>query len=190
MTPVSIAVLALSMSADACAAAIGRGASKRPRPVEAIRAGLVFGVVETITPLIGWAFGVAAAGYVAAVDHWIAFALLAVIGGKMAIEAALDREDNADPEPSGSKGALGLVLTALGTSIDAAAVGVTLALLNANIIVIALSIGTATFLMSTAGMLVGRAIGARFGSVVEFIGGIALIGLGTKILLEHTGYLG
>ncbi|GAO38776.1 hypothetical protein SCH01S_19_00800 [Sphingomonas changbaiensis NBRC 104936] len=79
-------------------------------------------------------------------------------------------------------------MTALGTSIDAAAVGVTLALLNANIIVIALSIGAATFLMSTAGMLVGRAIGARFGSVVEFIGGVALIGLGAKIL-EHTGYL-
>jgi putative Mn2+ efflux pump MntP len=176
------------MSADACAAAIGRGASKRPGRVEAIRAGLVFGLAETITPLIGWVLGVAAAGYVAAVDHWTAFALLAVIGGKIAIEAALDSEDSADSAPSRSRNAFGLVVTALGTSIDAAAVGVTLALLNANIIVIVLSIGAATFLMSTAGMLVGRAIGARFGSVVEFIGGVAPIGLGAKIL-EHTGYL-
>ncbi|GAO38777.1 hypothetical protein SCH01S_19_00810 [Sphingomonas changbaiensis NBRC 104936] len=96
------------MSADACAAAIGRGASKRPGPVEAIRAGLVFGLAEKITPLIGWVLGVAAAGYVAAVDHWIAFALLAVIGGKMVIEAALDSEDSADSAPSRSRNAFGL----------------------------------------------------------------------------------
>ena len=81
MTPLAIAVLSLSMSADAFAAAIGRGAQHRPTLPQALRSGLVFGVIEAITPLIGFALGVAAAGFVAAIDHWIAFGLLGAVGG-------------------------------------------------------------------------------------------------------------
>lgn len=189
MTPLSIAVLALSMSADACAAAIGRGAAHRPSLPAALKTGLVFGTVEAITPLIGWSLGFAASSFVTEIDHWIAFVLLAVVGGKMAIEG-LGREHDADqPAPPVNGSRLALVATAVGTSIDAAAVGVTLALLNANILVIALAIGCATFTLATIGLLIGRAVGARFGAIVEVIGGVALILLGCKILAEHTGYL-
>lgn len=187
MTPLSIAVLALSMSADACAAAIGRGAAHRPTLPVALRTGLVFGTVEAITPLIGWSLGFAASSFVTEIDHWIAFILLAVVGGKMAIEG-LSR-DKDDAAPPASTGRLALLATAIGTSINAAAVGVTLALLQANILVIALAIGCATFTLATIGLLVGRAVGARFGAIVEVLGGIALVVLGTKILAEHTGYL-
>lgn len=190
MTPFSIAVLALSMSADACAAAIGRGAVHRPSLPVALRTGLVFGTVEAITPLIGWSFGLAASSFVTEIDHWIAFVLLAGVGGKMAIEGlSRERAAEADAAPAGT-GRLALVATAIGTSIDAAAVGVTLALLNANILVIALAIGCATFTLATIGLLIGRAVGARFGGIVEVLGGMALVILGVKILAEHTGFLG
>lgn len=187
MTPLSIAVLALSMSADACAAAIGRGAAHRPTLPAALRTGLVFGTVEAITPLIGWSLGLAASSFVTEIDHWIAFILLGVVGAKMAIEGFTRGAGDAG-RPAGT-GRLALLATAVGTSIDAAAVGVTLALLQANILVIALAIGCATFTLATIGLLVGRAVGARFGAIVEVLGGIALIVLGAKILAEHTGYL-
>lgn len=187
MSPFSIAIVALSMSADACAAAICRGVAHRPSWPQALRAGLVFGSVETVTPLLGWALGLIAAGFVAAIDHWIAFGLLAGVGGKM-ISASFEPRD-CDTDTPAKGGMLMLVLTAIGTSIDAAAVGVTLALLDANIVVVALAIGLATFTMATLGMLLGSRLGARFGSWVEFAGGTALIGIGSYILADHTGFL-
>lgn len=187
MSPLSIVILALSMSADACAAAICRGVNHRPTFPQAVRAGLVFGGVETLTPLIGWAVGFAASDFVAAIDHWIAFGLLGIVGGKMILESFSERDD--DDGGRAGKGLIALVLTAIGTSIDAAAVGVSLALLDANIIVIALAIGCSTFVAATLGMLLGSRLGNRFGSWVEFAGGLALIAIGTKILVEHTGIL-
>lgn len=192
MSPVAIAVLSVSMSADAFAAAIGRGAQHRPTVPQALRSGLVFGVIEAITPLIGFALGVAAAGFVAAIDHWIAFGLLGAVGAKMIWEA-LKREDQVEAaDPGGkaaSRGLLALVATAVGTSIDAGAVGVGLALLDANIWLIAACIGFTTFALATLGLLVGKAAGTRLGKIVELIGGVALIALGLKILLEHLGVL-
>ncbi|WP_341021478.1 manganese efflux pump MntP family protein [Brevundimonas diminuta] len=193
MSPVAIAVLSVSMSADAFAAAIGRGAQHRPTVPQALRSGLVFGVIEAITPLIGFALGVAAAGFVAAIDHWIAFGLLGAVGAKMIWEA-LKRDEEAveAADASGkaaSRGLLALVATAVGTSIDAGAVGVGLALLDANIWLIAACIGFTTFALATLGLLVGRAAGARLGKIVELVGGVALIALGLKILLEHLGVL-
>ena len=191
MSPVAIAILSVSMSADAFAAAIGRGAQHRPTVPQALRSGLVFGLVEAITPLIGFALGVAAAGFVQAVDHWIAFGLLGAVGAKMIWEAL--RRDEAEAEAVGgktaSRGLLALVATALGTSIDAGAVGVGLALLEANIWLIAACIGFTTFALATLGLLVGKAAGTRLGRIVELAGGVALIALGLKILLEHLGVL-
>jgi putative Mn2+ efflux pump MntP len=187
VTPSTIAVIALSMSADACAAAIGRGAAYRPSLGAALRTGLVFGAVETVTPLIGWALGLAAASHVQAVDHWIAFVLLSLVGAKMALEG-LTREGEDAPRPG--RGTVALVLTAIGTSVDAAAVGVTLAVLNVPILAVAAAIGAATFTFATLGLLLGRAVGARFGAWVEVAGGLALIALGLKILAEHTGLVG
>lgn len=192
MTPVAIVILSLSMSADAFAAAIGRGAQHRPTVPQALRSGLVFGVIEAITPLIGFALGVAAAAFVAAIDHWIAFGLLGAVGGKMIWEA-LKPEDEAEEEAEArkavSRGLVALVATAVGTSIDAGAVGVGLALLGENIWLIAASIGFTTFALATLGLLIGKAVGTRLGKIVELVGGVALIALGLKILLEHLGVL-
>lgn len=183
MSPVSVAILAFGMSVDAFIASIGRGAAAgRPGWGRALRIGAVFGLVEAVTPLIGWALGIAASRFVMAFDHWIAFALLAGVGVRMALHA-LGRGD--DPVPQGSGTGWALVATAVGTSIDAMAVGVSLAFLDVNIIVIALSIGLATMTMSTTGIMAGRFLGARFGRIAEVVGGVALVGLGCFILFEH-----
>ena len=190
MTPGAIAVLSLSMSTDAFAAAVGRGASHRPALGQALRAGLVFGVIEAITPIIGWSLGLIAAGLIEKIDHWIAFALLAVVGAHM-IKEGLSKPDAAgEGAPSRRSGLLALVATAVGTSIDAAAVGVGLAFIGANIWVIAASIGFTTFVLTTTGMLIGKAVGVRFGKTAELLGGVALIGIGLLILAEHLGWIG
>ena len=189
MTPLAIAVLSLSMSTDAFAAAVGRGASHRPTLPGAVKAGLVFGVIEATTPLIGWALGMVAAGLVEKIDHWIAFGLLAAVGGRMIWEATRPRTGDECDEPRRS-GPWGLIATAVGTSIDAAAVGVGLAFIGANIWIIAASIGLTTFLLATIGMVVGRMVGRRFGKAVELLGGLALVTLGLTILLGHLGVLG
>lgn len=184
MSPFSIAVLAMGMSVDALLASIGRGASAgRPRLAEALRTGLVFGLVETVTPLIGWAAGVAASSYVEQVDHWIAFVLLGLVGGKMLLHSLKPAEEREAATQNRSWWVL--LATAIGTSIDAMAVGVSLAFLEVNIIVIACAIGFATFMMSTGGMMAGNWIGAAFGRWAERIGGVALLGLGTSILISH-----
>lgn len=188
MSPISIVILAFSMSTDAFAAAIGRGAVRRPGVGEAMGNGVVFGMIEGMTPLIGWAIGIATSAYVASVDHWIAFALLAAVGGKM-IWGAVRRDDDRDQGEATGSGLWSLIFTAVGTSIDAAAVGVSLALLDVPILVVAASIGLATFVMATVGLLIGRVVGGRFGAIAELLGGIALLLIGAAIPLEHLGYL-
>jgi putative Mn2+ efflux pump MntP len=151
----------------------------------------VFGVIEALTPLLGWAVGLAASGYIEHVDHWVAFVLLGLVGGKMVIESAGRLGDAVGEHEQGSHagGLLALVLVAFATSIDAAAVGVTLALVSVNIIAVALAIGATTFLLATTGLLIGRAFGSRFGPIIELAGGLGLITIGTGILLEHTGII-
>jgi putative Mn2+ efflux pump MntP len=184
MNLVAIVIIAFSMSADAFAAALGKGAMlERPRFSEAVRTGLVFGIVEAVTPLIGWAAGLAASTYITAIDHWIAFALLAAIGGKMIWESV--RRPVEQERPNRHSFRL-LLMTAIGTSIDALAVGVTLAFLNAYILLTAAAIGLATFMMTTVGFMVGHFIGGTFGRIAEALGGLGLILIGTKILIEHT----
>ncbi len=183
MSLIAIVILAFSMSMDAFAVSVGRGAALgRPSVKEALWTGIVFGVVEAITPLIGWAAGVAASTYVTAVDHWIAFGLLAAVGTNMLYAAY---KNDAEEESKPGMSFLVLVATAVGTSLDAMAVGVSLAFLQVNILVIAGAIGGATFLMASGGMLVGRLIGERFGRLAEAAAGVALIGLGASILYEH-----
>ena len=183
MSPFTIAVLAVSMSVDAFAVSVGRGAAiGRPRLSETLRTGVVFGVVEAITPIIGWAAGVAASSFVEAVDHWIAFGLLAAVGLHMLFSALAKREAG---KVAVSRSMAVLVATAIGTSLDAMAVGISLAFLDVNIVVIAMAIGLATFLMSSGGMVIGRLIGERFGRAAEAVAGVALVGLGASILYEH-----
>lgn len=184
MSPISVGVLAISMSVDAFIASLGKGAaSQRPSLGTALRTGAIFGVIEAITPLIGWAAGVAASQHVAAVDHWIAFTLLAAVGIHMIFQALARR---AEEERSGVS-LWATIGTALGTSLDAMAVGVSLAFLDVNIFVIASAIGLATLVMASTGMLAGRFLGRRFGRAAELAGGVALFGLGAAILVEHLG---
>ncbi len=184
MTPLTIGILAVSMSVDAFIASLGRGASEtRPGILRAVKTGAIFGAVEMVTPLIGWGLGMAASTWVQAVDHWIAFALLGAVGAHMLFQA-LSKGAEDTPRASGFRATL---LTAIGTSIDAMAVGVSLALLDANIFVIAAAIGFTTMVMSASGILAGRWLGRSFGRVMEMLGGCALIGMGALILVEHLG---
>jgi len=183
----STALLALAMSTDAFAAAVGKGAAlERPHLREALRTGLIFGVIEALTPVIGWLLGLAAARHVAEWDHWIAFVLLGVLGLKM-IHAGLSPDDDEDAEKPRRHGFAVLAVTAFATSIDAMAVGVGLALLGSDIIVTAAAIGVATFTMVTIGIMLGRVLGAVAGQRAEIAGGVLLIGIGTAILVEHLG---
>ena len=185
MSLVSILLIGFAMSTDAFAAAIGKGAAmQRPRFVEALRVGAIFGVIEAITPVVGWALGLAAAAYVTRWDHWIAFILLAVLGGRM-IRAGLATDEPASATRQERHGFWNLATTGLATSIDAMAVGVGLAFIDVNIPLVAGVIGACTLVMVTAGIMLGRALGAIVGKRAEIVGGLILIGVGTAILYEH-----
>lgn len=185
MNPVSILLLGFAMSTDAFAAAIGKGAAMaRPRLSQALRAGLIFGVIEAITPLLGWLLGRGASRYIEAWDHWIAFGLLLALGLHM-IWNGVKPETDEPADEARKHGFVGLALTGLSTSIDALAVGVGLAFVDIPIAVVAVVIGLCTFSMVTLGIMLGRVLGAMVGRRAEVLGGIVLIGVGAVILYEH-----
>jgi putative Mn2+ efflux pump MntP len=185
MNFLSILLLGFAMSTDAFAAAIGKGAGMaRPRLRQAWRVGLIFGVIEAITPLVGWLLGKGASRYIAAWDHWIAFGLLLVLGLHM-IWNSLKPEPGEPVDPAKKHGFVSLALTGLSTSIDALAVGVGLAFVNVPIVLVAAVIGICTFSMVTLGIMLGRMLGAMVGKRAETVGGLILIGVGVVILYEH-----
>jgi len=184
MNFVATASLALAMSTDAFAAAVGKGAAlQRPQLREALRTGAIFGVIEGLTPLLGWALGNAAAPYVEAWDHWIAFILLGLLGLRM-IRESLGAPEDGEDKPS-SHGFWRLALTGMATSIDALIVGAGLAFIDANILATAAAIGCATFVMVTIGVMLGRGLGALVGKRAELLGGVVLIVIGSVILYDH-----
>lgn len=184
MNPISLIFLALAMSTDAFAAAIGKGSSlHKPRFAEALRTGLIFGVIETITPLVGWSIGQAASRFVESWDHWIAFTLLLVLGVHM-IYNGIKPEDE-EQEKSSQHSFFVLAITAFATSIDALAVGVGLAFVDVNILVAAAAIGLATTVMVTFGVMLGRVLGTVVGKRAEIVGGVVLMVVGATILYEH-----
>jgi putative Mn2+ efflux pump MntP len=185
MNAASILLLAFAMSTDAFAAAVGKGSALlKPRWSEALRTGAIFGVIEALTPLAGWALGYAASDYVKAWDHWIAFVLLLVLGGRMLLGALRAAHGEEEAKPA-RHGFWLLVATGFATSIDAMAVGVGLAFLDVSITTVALAIGLATFAMVTLGVMVGRLLGSIAGRWAEAVGGVLLIGIGSVILYEH-----
>ncbi|HHM0917936.1 TPA: manganese efflux pump MntP [Klebsiella pneumoniae] len=178
-------LLAFGMSMDAFAASIGKGAPlHKPKFSEAVRTGLIFGAIETLTPLVGWGLGMLASQFILEWNHWIAFILLVFLGGRMIVEGFRGDSDEACEAPH-RHGFWLLVTTAFATSLDAMAVGVGLAFLQVSIVTTALAIGCATFIMSTLGMMVGRFIGPLLGKRAEILGGIVLIGIGSEILWSH-----
>ena len=183
MNFLSIVFLAFAMSADAFAAALGKGAAlHRPSWREALRTGLIFGIIEACTPVIGWAAGSVAADHVAQWDHWIAASLLGVLGLRM-IREGLTKSDVEEKAVRHSFWVL--AVTGFATSIDAMAVGVGLAFLDIDILGVAAAIGLATLTMVTLGVMLGRVVGTAIGKRAEVAGGIILIGIGLLILQRH-----
>ncbi|HEY5803599.1 MAG TPA: manganese efflux pump MntP family protein [Lysobacter sp.] len=186
MNPVSIVLLGLAMSTDAFAAALGKGAGMlKPRWPEALRIGLIFGVVEGLTPIIGWLVGSAASRHIEQWDHWIVFGMLGVLGLHMIYKAATDQDATEEAISQRKCGLWSIALTGLATSIDAMAVGVGLAFVDVNILVVAVVIALCTFTMVTLGIMAGRALGALIGKRAEMAGGVILILVGATILYEH-----
>jgi putative Mn2+ efflux pump MntP len=185
MNFISTSMLALAMSTDAFAAAVGKGtALQNPRWGEALRTGAIFGTIEGLTPLAGWALGLSAANVVKAWDHWIAFILLCALGLHMVIAGL--RTDAAEATAKPARNSFWrLAVAGFATSIDALAVGVGLAFVDVSIVPVAAAIGCATFLMVTLGVMLGRVLGNAVGKRAEIAGGVVLIGVGCTILFEH-----
>jgi putative Mn2+ efflux pump MntP len=184
MNPIALVLLAFAMSTDAFAASICKGASlNNLRFSGALRIGLTFGLIEAIMPLVGWLLGKSASSYVEAWDHWIAFSLLLALGLHMIYGGLKSCE--ADDEKPGTQSFFKLCLTAVGTSIDAMAVGVSLAFIDVNIWLAAGLIGLATMIMVTMGVMLGRVVGSVLGHRAEIFGGLTLIAVGGWILASH-----
>ena len=178
-------IVAVGLSMDAFAVSVCKGLSVPTlRPVHSLACGAYFGAFQALMPLLGWLLGVQFQTVISAVDHWLAFLLLGAIGVNMVRES---REEGECVDAS--FGPRAMLPLAVATSIDALAVGVTFAFLGVDILPAVLFIGCTTFLMSAAGVGVGAACGARLGSRAELAGGIILILMGLKILLEHLGLL-
>ena len=185
MNLASTIFLAFAMSTDAFAAAVGKGATlHKPRIAEALKTGVIFGVIEALTPLVGWLLGSAAVRYVAAWDHWIAFTLLAALGAHM-VWAGLRAGDEVEDQRPTRHSFWNLATTGLATSIDAMAVGVGLAFVDVDIGWVAAAIGAATFVMVATGIMLGRVLGAAIGKRAEIAGGLILIAIGAAIVYEH-----
>ena len=178
-------LIAVGLSMDAFAVSVCKGLSvKELRPRHALLAGLYFGGFQFLMPVIGWLLGYRFEEMITSIDHWVAFVLLALIGANM-IKESFSKEE----ELNDDFGFKTMLLLAVATSIDALAVGITFAFLSVRILPAAGLIGVTTFLLSIAGIYIGRAFGARWKSRAELAGGIILILIGLKILLEHLGIL-
>jgi putative Mn2+ efflux pump MntP len=184
MDPASLLLIALGLSMDAFAVAIGRGAvlARGMRARGALAMALAFGLFQALMPAAGWLLGSAFAGFITGIDHWIAFLLLAGIGGRMIVGAV-----HGGDEESQALSVRMLLLLAVATSIDALAVGIGLRLADPStqILLAALLIGGVTFGLSLAGGLLGSRLGERFGRTMEVVGGVVLIGIGLRILVTH-----
>ena len=179
-------VIAVGLSMDAFAVSICKGlATKDVRREHMVVTGLYFGGFQALMPLAGYLLGSRFQSMIQRVDHWIAFVLLALIGANMVRESQGEAEHLDDSFTPGT-----MLPLAVATSIDALAVGVTFAFLNVRIIPAAALIGVTTFALSAIGMRLGNVFGARYQARAELAGGIVLILMGVKILLEHTGILG
>ena len=179
-----ILILAVGVSMDAFAVSICKGLSVcKVRPRHASLAAAWFGGFQALMPLIGYFAGVAFADIVSSVDHWIAFVLLGIIGGKM-VKESFEKDECCCTDPDFSFRTM--LAMAVATSIDALAVGVSLAFLKANIWSAVLIIGLTTGAFSAAGIYIGNIFGNRYKSKAEFAGGFILVAMGLKILIEHT----
>ncbi|MBI2850667.1 MAG: manganese efflux pump [Chloroflexi bacterium] len=181
----TISLIALGLAADCFVVALGCSICRKTLSFPQVgRVSLSFGVFQAVMPVLGWLAGLTVVNLVADYDHWVALALLGFVGGKMiwgAFRSEDDRNENADI----TKGWLLLTLS-VATSIDALAVGLTFAFIKVNILAASLTIGIASFLITMLGFQLGKRANRLMGKRAEVIGGLILIGIGVKIVLEHT----
>ncbi|OQY36796.1 MAG: hypothetical protein B6229_09400 [Spirochaetaceae bacterium 4572_7] len=183
MSNLSIIIIAVGLAMDAFAVSITSGlAIKSLKIRNALKIALFFGLFQAVMPIIGWFAGLGFRDFMSHIDHWVAFGLLGIIGGKMIYESTLMNQDKPDKDPLNI---YVLLILSVATSIDALAVGLSLSLLKVTIIRPAIIIGVITFLLSTLGVYIGNKFGHYFEKKVELIGGLILILIGTKILIEH-----
>lgn len=188
MNFVEIMIIAIALSMDAFAVSVCKGLSvPKLKPRHALTVGLYFGGFQALMPLLGYLLGYRFESAIESIDHWIAFALLVLIGGNMVREAL--GGDDEDEDLNADFGFKTMLLLAVATSIDALAVGVSFAFLRVNIVAAVACIGVTTFLLSVIGIKVGNVFGTKYKSKAELVGGVILILMGIKILLEHLGVL-
>lgn len=184
---IELFLIAVGLSMDAFAVSVCKGlAMPKCTFKKAAIVGLWFGGFQALMPAIGYVLGAQFQETIASIDHWIAFVLLALIGGNMIHEAL----DNDEEEADASLDVKTMFLLAVATSIDALAIGITFAFLKVNIIPAVCFIGIVTFIISFAGVKIGNVFGVRYKNKAEIVGGVILILLGLKILLEHLGFWG
>ena len=182
MDLLSLFLIAVGLSMDAFAVSVCKGlATPKYKLKYSMICGAWFGGFQALMPAVGYLLGVNFKKYITAIDHWIAFVLLALIGFNMIREALKNDDEGADP----SFTAKSMSLLAVATSIDALAIGITFAFLDVNIVAAVLFIGVCTFVISAAGVKIGSAFGTRFKSKADIAGGAILIILGLRILVEH-----
>lgn len=186
MEPISVLLIAIGLAMDAFAVSICKGmAVKRASFKTMLTMGIWFGVFQAVMPVIGYLVGSSFYGLISDYDHWIAFILLFLIGFNMIREALSDEDEGIDDD----LGTKTMFVLAVATSIDALAVGISLAMTGDGIVIPAVIIGVVTLLLSMVGVLVGSRFGDRYGKKAEILGGMILILIGVKIVLEHTGIL-
>lgn len=180
-----VVALAFALAMDAFAVAVGISASlKTMTVVQTMRLALFFGLFQFAMPILGWLFGKSIIGYIQAIDHWVAFGLLVLIGLRM-IYASVQKGETIAKQGYDPTTGLSLLLLSLATSIDALTVGVSFATLRMAIMLPALVIGIVAFLMSTIGTKIGPVLGKNIGRRAELVGGVVLIFIGCKILADH-----
>ncbi len=182
MNITEIILTGLGLSMDACATSICKGlAIKNYTLKKGLIIGLYFGIFQALMPVIGYFLGDSFEKYITKIDHWIAFVLLVTIGAKMLFDCLSKEESHSNDLVTFKV----MFPVSIATSIDALAVGITLSFLKVNILISAISIGTITFLTSLLGSKLGNKFGTKYQNISQIIGGIILILIGTKILLEH-----
>jgi manganese efflux pump family protein len=181
---ISLLLIALGLSADCFAVALSCSCvMKTLTRFQILRASLSFGLFQAIMPLLGWLAGRSFVKFIGSFDHWLAFALLAFVGGKMIWESFRSEKEEKE-NPDFTKG-WPLLTLSIATSIDALAVGLSFAFLKVNILAASLTIGLACFLITIVGFLIGRKVGEFVGKRAELVGGLILIAIGLRILLTH-----
>jgi putative Mn2+ efflux pump MntP len=183
MDLLTIFLIGLGLTGDTLAVSVSTGLSiTKIRFFQAVKIAIVLAVFQGLMPLLGWFLGIQIKEYIINIDHWLAFILLLAIGGKMILETFKDQEERKEFNPLKTSVLIGI---SIATSIDALVVGISFGFIDVNILLAVAIIGFLTFFVSMTGVFIGKKTGSLFGKKVEIIGGIILILIGTRILIEH-----